>query len=213
MSLVAALFVRRDSIYKALPGVDAFDFDRNALSFAGGMPVVAHPPCRSWGRLRAFVTPAPGERDLAIFALTWCGSGVGHWSIRPARRCGQQPACRHLASGMSSVAGPCRFSRAHGGTAPTNRPGFTSSALSLVICRRCPCASVDPPTSSPKGGPARTAHAFARAMPNGAPRSPRQSANTRRLRWQPGWLTWPGFARGLNSGGLRDGRRVGTPLV
>ncbi|MEC5195353.1 hypothetical protein GGR75_001829 [Xanthomonas campestris] len=66
---VAALFVRRDSVYKTMPGVDAFDFDRNALTFAGGMPVVAHPPCRSWGRLRAFVTPAPGERDLAIFAV------------------------------------------------------------------------------------------------------------------------------------------------
>lgn len=67
--LVAALFVRRDSIYKAMPGVDAFDFERNALSFPGGMPVVAHPPCRSWGRLRAFVTAAPGERDLAMFAV------------------------------------------------------------------------------------------------------------------------------------------------
>uniref|UniRef100_A0AB39CET5 Uncharacterized protein n=1 Tax=Xanthomonas phage fSU1 TaxID=3238781 RepID=A0AB39CET5_9VIRU len=66
---VAALFVRRDSVYKTMPGVDAFDFDRDALTFAGGMPVVAHPPCRSWGRLRAFVTPAPGERELAIFAV------------------------------------------------------------------------------------------------------------------------------------------------
>lgn len=97
MSQVGALFVRRDSIYRAMPGVDAFDFDRNALSFAGGMPVVAHPPCRSWGRLRAFVTPAPGERDLAMFAVAqvrkWGGAlehsaGSTLWAVAgtwPAR--------------------------------------------------------------------------------------------------------------------------------
>lgn len=69
MADVAALFVRRDSVYKTMTDVDAFDVDRNALNFRGGMPVVAHPPCRSWGRLRAFATPAPGERDLAFFAV------------------------------------------------------------------------------------------------------------------------------------------------
>jgi hypothetical protein len=101
MREVAALFVRRDSVYKTMAAVDAFDFDRNALSFAGGMPVVAHPPCRSWGRLRAFVTPAPGERDLAIFAVDqvrrwggvlehpaasslWAAAGLPHPGARDA---------------------------------------------------------------------------------------------------------------------------------
>jgi len=66
---VAALFVRRDSIYKRLPDVDAYDIDRDARSFPGGMPVVAHPPCRAWGGLRQFAKPRPDEKSLALFAV------------------------------------------------------------------------------------------------------------------------------------------------
>lgn len=53
---VAVLFARADSIYKGLPGVDVYDADRDARTFPGGCPVVAHPPCRAWavsGRLRS----------------------------------------------------------------------------------------------------------------------------------------------------------------
>jgi hypothetical protein len=41
---VAALFVRADSVYKALPAVDAWDAGRDARSWPGGCPVVAHLP-------------------------------------------------------------------------------------------------------------------------------------------------------------------------
>lgn len=67
--MVAILFARQDSIYKTLPGVEVYDKERNALTFKGGCPVVAHPPCRGWGRLRAFAKPEPGELDLAIWAV------------------------------------------------------------------------------------------------------------------------------------------------
>lgn len=66
---VAALFVRADSIYKTLDGVDAYDATRDALTWQGGCPTVAHPPCRAWGRLRAFAKPRPGERELALWAV------------------------------------------------------------------------------------------------------------------------------------------------
>lgn len=66
---VAALFVRHDSIYKQLPDVDAYDAQRNALTWEGGCPAVAHPPCRAWGRLKAFAKPQPGERELATWAV------------------------------------------------------------------------------------------------------------------------------------------------
>jgi len=52
---VAALFVRKDSVYKTLPGVDCWDEARDALKWPGGCPVVAHPPCRTWGTLKQFV--------------------------------------------------------------------------------------------------------------------------------------------------------------
>lgn len=81
MNQVAVLFARRDSVYKQNPQCDVFDIDRDARTFAGSIPVVAHPPCRSWGRLRTFVTPAPGERDLAFFAVEQvrrCGGVLEH---------------------------------------------------------------------------------------------------------------------------------------
>ena len=66
---VAVLFARQDSIYKKISGCDVYDIDRDARSWDGGAPVVAHPPCRSWGRLRMVAKPREGERDLAVFAV------------------------------------------------------------------------------------------------------------------------------------------------
>lgn len=67
--MVAVLFARADSNYKALPGVDVWDAERDARRWPGGCPVVAHPPCRAWGRLRHFAKPRPDERALALFAV------------------------------------------------------------------------------------------------------------------------------------------------
>lgn len=76
--LVAALFVRGDSIYKTLPAVDAWDIERDALKWPGGCTVVAHPPCRGWGRLRWAAKPRDGEKELAIRAVEMvrCWGGV-----------------------------------------------------------------------------------------------------------------------------------------
>ena len=69
MKQVAVLFARADSVYKTMPGVDVYDIDRDARTFPGGMPVVAHPPCRSWGRLRQFSKPRPDEKALGPWAV------------------------------------------------------------------------------------------------------------------------------------------------
>jgi hypothetical protein len=47
---VAALFVERGGCYWDLPGVDAWDVERDARLYAGPWPVIAHPPCERWGR-------------------------------------------------------------------------------------------------------------------------------------------------------------------
>lgn len=73
---VAALFVRADSIYKTMPGVDAWDIERDARKWPGGCPVVAHPPCRAWGRLRQFAKPRYDEKEL------------GPWAVEMVRRWG-----------------------------------------------------------------------------------------------------------------------------
>lgn len=69
MQTVAVLFARSDSHYKALPGCDVWDIERDARRWPGGAPVVAHPPCRAWARLRQFAKPRPDEKQLAIWAV------------------------------------------------------------------------------------------------------------------------------------------------
>jgi len=49
-ALIAALYVERDGTYANLPGVDPWDVTRDARTYAGPWPVVAHPPCERWGR-------------------------------------------------------------------------------------------------------------------------------------------------------------------
>jgi hypothetical protein len=66
---VAALFVRADSVYKTIPGVDAWDIERDARKWTGGSPVIVHPPCRTWGRLRQFAKPREDEKALGPWAV------------------------------------------------------------------------------------------------------------------------------------------------
>lgn len=66
---VAVLFTCKNSVYQNFPECDCYDIHRDAKTFAGGLPVVAHPPCRAWGKLAHFAKPRPGERNLALWAV------------------------------------------------------------------------------------------------------------------------------------------------
>lgn len=67
--MIAVLFARADSVYKKIPGCDVWDLRRNATTWPGGSPVVAHPPCALWGRLKHFATDRPGEKELGLWAV------------------------------------------------------------------------------------------------------------------------------------------------
>lgn len=69
MKTVAVLFARGDSVYKTFPECDVFDAERDARTYAGGLPVVAHPPCRAWGAFAMFAKPREDEKALAPWAV------------------------------------------------------------------------------------------------------------------------------------------------
>lgn len=73
--VLAVLFVRDQSIYKAM-GLDCYDRRRDARTFAGAGPVIAHPPCRTWFKSR--VPQWEREATPPAFAA---------WLVELARRC------------------------------------------------------------------------------------------------------------------------------
>jgi len=77
---VAALYVLRDSIYHDL-AAEAFGEVRDARTFSSRLPVVAHPPCRAWSRLRTFAKASPAEAELgplAVQQVRRCGGVLEH---------------------------------------------------------------------------------------------------------------------------------------
>ena len=82
MREVAVLCVAQKSPYKGMPGVETFDKRRNVRTFKGGMPVVAHPPCRAWSPFTSHQSkPAVGEAELGLLCADWLrreGGVLGH---------------------------------------------------------------------------------------------------------------------------------------
>lgn len=80
MADVSVLFARSDSCYNDLVA-DVWDIRRDARNYFGNNPVVCHPPCRGWGRLRHLAKPRPDEKALALFAVGQvrrCGGVLEH---------------------------------------------------------------------------------------------------------------------------------------
>lgn len=50
---IAALYVAKGGSYFGIPGVDPWDEARDARTYSGPYPVVAHPPCQRWGAMAA----------------------------------------------------------------------------------------------------------------------------------------------------------------
>lgn len=61
--MIAALFVDPNGPYVGQPEVDPWDEKRDARSYAGQDPVVAHPPCERWGR---FAEGAPAHKRFKL---------------------------------------------------------------------------------------------------------------------------------------------------
>lgn len=81
---VACLFVMPDSVYKILPGCDCYDISRNAQTYKGDFPVVAHPPCQLWGAMAVVnFTRWGGEHNRP-----GNDGGLFAFALEAVRRCG-----------------------------------------------------------------------------------------------------------------------------
>lgn len=68
---IAALFVDEKGPYVGLDGVDVWGISRDARTYPGPHPVVAHPPCSRWCRLAGLVEARWGHKrgeDEGCFA-------------------------------------------------------------------------------------------------------------------------------------------------
>ena len=107
MKTVAALYCLPDArcVYRSMPGVEVWDEARDARRFSGGMPVVAHPPCGPWGRMRQFCKGGDGLRELAPLAVEQVRANGG--ALEHPAHSSLWPAC--------GLPKPCEFPDAWGG--------------------------------------------------------------------------------------------------
>jgi hypothetical protein len=123
MRPIAVLFARADSVYKTLPGADVWDAERDARLWPGGSPIVAHPPCAQWGRLRG-----QARVDLAEKALA-------PWAVERVRRWGgvlEHPATSTLWD-ECSLPGFGRVDRWGGWTLPIHQHSFGHRAQKSTL--------------------------------------------------------------------------------
>ena len=60
--MIAALYVEPNGPYAGLDGVEVWDKARDARTYAGPHPVVAHPPCARWSVLAGLVESQGGAK-------------------------------------------------------------------------------------------------------------------------------------------------------
>lgn len=64
MKKIAALYVETDGCYFGLDNIDPWDETRDARTYDGPFPVIAHPPCQRWGKFWHGSTRKPHQYKL-----------------------------------------------------------------------------------------------------------------------------------------------------
>jgi hypothetical protein len=164
MTKIAALFVETNGIYFGLPNVDPWDQARDARTYAGPHPVVAHPPCKRWGRFHHGSTRKPHQFRLgaddgcfaaALWAVRTFGGVLEHpadskaWDwfglARPPRAGGWVKADAYGGS-------TCCVSQGHYGHMAGKRTWLYASRVELPELRWGPCEQRLHPVALAKHG-------------------------------------------------------------
>jgi hypothetical protein len=74
--MIAALYVDPKGPYPSMQGVDCWDEARDAKRYVGPWPVVAHPPCGPWGRLKFLCKYQDPNCGIRAVAQVRCFGGV-----------------------------------------------------------------------------------------------------------------------------------------
>jgi hypothetical protein len=165
---VAVLFARADSVYKTIPDCDVYDIGRDARTYRGEQPVIAHPPCRAWGTLSHLAKPRPDEKALAIFAVDQVRQHGG--VLEHPKRSKLWPA--------AGLPGPgCGMDEFGGWTLPIFQNSFGHRAEKATFLYIVGCAPADIPDFPLVLGEAT--HVVAQAR--------RDSAGNRRRKGDKGW--------------------------
>lgn len=110
--MIAALFVDGAGIYANRPNVDTWSLDRDARTYSGPHPVVAHPPCQRWGRFATGGThPSAARREVGD------DGGCFASALESVRRFG----------GILEHPKDSRAWKAHGLTAPPSAGGWVKA--------------------------------------------------------------------------------------
>lgn len=67
--MIAALYVQATGCYAGLDDVDPWPEERDARTYPGPYPVVAHPPCERWGRYWSGGPSAKVRRQLGAISV------------------------------------------------------------------------------------------------------------------------------------------------
>ncbi len=124
--MIAALFVEADGIYSNRADVDCWDIVRDARTYTGSDPVVAHPPCQRWGRywsggpsakVRRIKGDDGGCFESALASVRRCGGVLEHpeashaWAAFGLAR----PLARGWTAAGDGIGWTCRVEQGHYG--------------------------------------------------------------------------------------------------
>jgi hypothetical protein len=65
--MISVLCIQKNSNYLQLPNLDLWNESRNTYNYTGINPVICHPPCQQWSRLKAFAKDDKLSKELALF--------------------------------------------------------------------------------------------------------------------------------------------------